>query len=199
MKKMMKFGLVMAALLAMAVTTFANTTDFSVRVNDNIGKTIRFSVVDAPTVHLSLVSDQDEILFEENAFGTGAISRQYDLKSFPAGTYFLKAESASKISVYKVDVTADDAIITKTPATEVVKPVVAVKDAKVSISIINSAVTPISITLLDASNVELFTETTPEKLSHIKMFDFSNVPYGEYTFITKYGDETFMNRVVAGN
>ena len=198
MKKIMKFGLIMAALLAMAVTTFANTTDFSVRVNDNIGKMIRFSVVNAPTVHLSLVSDQDEILFEEEAYGTASISRQYDLKSFPSGTYYLKAETDAKISVYEVNVTASSATVAKTPMTETVKPVVVVRQGKVSISIINGNVTPISITLLDSSNVELYSETTPEKLSHIKMFDFNNVERGEYTFVSKYGNQTFLNRVVAG-
>lgn len=200
MKKLMKFGLVMAALLAMAVTTFANNTDFSVRVNGNIGKTVRFSVLNTPAIHLTIVSDNQEILFEEDALaGSGIISRQYDLKSLPVGHYLLTAETPSKISTYTIEVSAETAIISKNPIAEVTKPVVVAKNGRVSLSIVNASVTPISITLVDEANNELYSETTSDRVSLVKMFDFRNVAKSEYTFITKYGNQTFTSRVIAGN
>lgn len=199
MKKVMKFSLVMMALLAMAFTTFANTTDFSVRVNNSIGKTIRFSVTATSAIHISIIDAQNEVVFEEDANGAGTVNRQYDLKQLPFGTYLLKTESNAKISTYEVKVNALEAVISKSPVAETVKPmIVSRKDGRVSVSIINPEATPISIRLLDGNNNELFYEVSPQNVSLIKLFDFKTAEKGEYTFVTTYGNQTFVNRINAG-
>lgn len=195
----MKFGLVMAMLFAMAFSTFANTTDFSLRVMGAKGKTVSFSLVEAKNIQLSIYAANDELLFREKVDSDGHISRKYDLSSFPDGTYRLEAESPTKISVYEIVVKDNAARISEEVKAEVKKPMVVNKKGRVSLSIINRENTPIEIALYDANGTELYNETTNNKVSLVKMFNFNKVPAGEFTFVTRYGNRTFTDTVTTGN
>lgn len=195
----MKFGLVMAMLFAMAFSTFANTTDFSLRVMGTNGKTVSFSLVEAKNIQLSIYAVNDELLFREKVDSDGHISRKYDLGSFPDGTYRLEAESPAKVSVYEIVVKDNAARISEEVKNEVKKPMLVNKNGRVSLSIINQQNTPIEIALYDANGTELYSETTDSKVSLIKMFNFNKVPAGEFTFVTRYGNKTFTDTVITGN
>ncbi|RZJ68783.1 MAG: hypothetical protein EOO50_00980 [Flavobacterium sp.] len=198
MKNFMKFGLVMAMLFAMAFSTFANTTDFSLRVMGTNGKTVSFSLVEAKDITLSLYAANNELLFSEKVDSNGQINRKYDLNAFPNGTYTLEAESAAKVSTYEITVSNNEAKISEAKA-EVKKPMVVNKNGRVSLSIINQRNTPIEITLFDENGVELYTERTDAKISLVKMFDFNQVSTGEFTFVTRYANKQFTDTITVGN
>jgi hypothetical protein len=199
MKNLMKIGLVVAMLFAMAFSAFANdskTADFALRVMTAKGKTVSFSLIDAKEVHLSLRSQNDELLFEENISAAGSINRTYNLDALPNGEYTLTAETAFTISQYNVEVADNSAVISEDPSAEISKPVVVNKKGRVSVSIINKEQTPIEIAIYDENNEELYTEIIAgKKVSLVKMFDFNSVPGGKYTFVTKYSNKTFTDTV----
>lgn len=196
MKNVMKLGLVVFMLFAMAVSTFANNADFSMRVMGAKGKTVSFSLTDAKQVHLSLRSQTNELLFEENISREGNMSRTYDLNALPEGSYTLIAETPAKITQYTIKVADNLASITEDPALEISKPMLVNKNGLVSLSIINKEQTPIEITIYDENNLELYSETVEgKKVGVVKMFDFNNVPEGKFTFVTKYSSKTFTNTV----
>jgi len=86
------------------------------------------------------------------------------------------------------------------PKAGVKKPVlVSKRNGRVSMSIINSDQTPVEVTILDKDGSEIYRDTFPAALSTIKMFNFANVGYGDYTFVTRYGNKTFTESVKAGN
>lgn len=195
----MRFGLVMAALVGMAVSTFANNADASIRVDEGKGKTIRFTINNSPVVRLALVSSESELLFEESASALPSASRAYDLTSFPDGKYILVAETPSKVSYFDVILKGDSAKISDAPAREIQKPVVFNKKKRVSVSLINPANSPVSFSIYNSDNQELYSETTADKVSLVKMFDFEKAGNGEYTIVTSFGGQSFTDKVVIRN
>lgn len=198
MKNFMKFGLVMAMLFAMAFSTFANTTDFSMRALGTSGKTVSFALLSAKDITISLYTANDELLFSEKVDSDGQVNRKYDLNAFPNGTYTLEAESADRISSYEITVANNEAKISDVKAA-VKKPMLVSKNGRVSLSIINQHNTPIEITLYDQDGTELYTEKTGAKVSLIKMFDFTKVATGEFTFVTRYANKQFTDTITVGN
>ena len=198
MKNFMKFGLVMAMLFAMAFSTFANTTDFSMRAMGTVGKTVSFSLFEAKDIKISLYTANDELLFSEKVDSNGNINRKYDLNAFPNGTYTLEAESAAKITSYDIIVLNNEAKISEAKA-EVKKPMLVNKNGRVSLSIINQHNTPIEIVLLDENGTELYSETTGAKVSLVKMFNFNSISAGDFTFVTRYGKRQFTDTITVGN
>lgn len=200
MKNLMKFGLVMAMLFGMAFSAFAANTDFSLRVKNTKGKTVSFSIESAQNVVLSIYGSSEDLLFRETVASGGNTLRQYDLTQFPSGTYTLEAESATEITRYNLSIDGTAARIDEKAKAEVKKPVLVKKGAdRVAISIINTEETPVQLTIYDESGLEVFNDTFPATLSTIKMFNFSNVGYGYYTFVTRYSNKTFTESIRTGN
>lgn len=200
MKNYMKFGLVMAMLFGMAFSAFANTADFSMRVLNAAGKTVHLSLVEAKDIKLSIYDGNEDILFQETIASDGHISRKYDLNAFPSGTYTLEAESATSVKRYEITVDATSAKIGEEAKAEVKKPMLVKKGTdRVSLSIINAEKTPVEIAILDESGTEVYRNTFPAELSVVKMFNFNNVNYGSYTFVTRYSNKTFTDSVKTGN
>ncbi|RZJ73323.1 hypothetical protein [Flavobacterium sp.] len=200
MKNVMKFGLVMAMLFGMAFSAFANTKDFSLRITKAAGKTVSFSLAEAKNVTLSIYGQNEGILFQETFMSDGHLSRTYDLNAFPVGNYTLETESATEVTRYEIAVDANSARIVDEVKAVVKKPMVVKKaNERVTLSIINVEKTPVKIAIIDESGIEIYNETFPAELSLTKAFNFGNVVYGNYTFVTQYSNKTFTDSIKVGN
>lgn len=93
----------------------ANDKDFSISIDNINAKKLSFQMTNAKNVALYVYNDKKGELLAEKIRKQDEVSRTYDLKNFPAGTYYLVAESDSKIEKYKITIDETNATIEKTP------------------------------------------------------------------------------------
>lgn len=196
MKKILKFSLVVAAVLtAMNVSALGN--DFSLDVKKGEGKTVTFALNELNKVELSIYDLDNKLIHSENVNSNGNISRTYDLNALPEGTYYLVAESDTKIAKYEISVIGETAVLASNAVSEVYKPTLSNKDGLVSISIFNLYKSPVSIKVYNSSDEIVYTSAVSEEQSIQKFFNIKNLPNEKYTFVMSYGDKDFMETVSA--
>lgn len=192
MKNFAKIGLAVAVLL----TTFgvrAGEYDFSLKVTNETGKKVSFSVIDAETVNFSIYNTNEELLFNEQVSGPNAINRTYDLAAFPEGTYYLEAETAAKVARYEITVVKQTATISKTAIEETYKPVITKNGDYITVTVPGDVKTPVNITLYDQHSGELYNETVKGNVA--KKFNTSKIFSKEFTFVISYNDKMFSETV----
>ncbi|MFQ3174775.1 MAG: hypothetical protein ACI8W0_001900, partial [Flavobacterium sp.] len=136
MKKILKFSLVVAALLAvMNVSALGN--DFSLNVKKGQGKKVTFVLNEVSKVELSIFDLDNKLIHSENVNSKGSVNRTYDLNALPEGTYFLIAESDTKIAKYEISVVGQTAILSSNAVKETYKPMLVNKNGLVSLSLFN--------------------------------------------------------------
>ena len=108
MKKISKFSLVLVVTL-LTMNMHAGTVDFTLDVKKEQGKMVTFALNQINKIDLSIYDANDKLIHSENVNSKKDINRTYDLKAFPKGTYFLEAESDTKVSRYEISIVGETA------------------------------------------------------------------------------------------
>ena len=196
MKKMLKFSLVIATVLtAMNVSALGN--DFSLDVKKGQGKTVTFALNEINKVELSIYDLDNKLIHSENVNANGNIKRTYDLNALPEGTYFLVAESDTKIAKYEISVVGQTAVLASNAVSEVYKPMFLNKDGLVSLSIFNAHKSPVSIKIYNAADELVYTSPLLVEQNIEKVFEIKNLPFENHTFAMSYDDKVFVKMVAA--
>lgn len=196
MKKILKFSLVLVALLA-AVNVSALENEFSLDVKKGQGKTVNFALYEANKVVLSIYDLDNKLIHKENVISTGSINRTYDLKALPEGTYFLLAESDTKIAKYEISVKGETAVLATKPVAEVYKPVLINKGGVVYFSISNESKAPVNIKIYDESEDLVYSSSFVDKQNIQQSFDIKKLPFENYTFIMSYDNDKVFEKIVS--
>ncbi len=196
MKKILKFSVVLAAVLT-AMNVSASVNDFSLEVKKTEGKTVTFALNEINKVELSIYDLDNKLIHSESVNSKGRINRTYDLNALPEGTYFLVAESDTKIVKYKISVIGQSAILGSNAVSEVYKPTLTNKGGLVSLSILNLNKSPLSINIYNADDEKVYASLVEEDKNIDKVFDIRNLPYEKYTFVMSYNDRVFIETVAA--
>lgn len=193
MKNFAKIGLA----LTMLLTTFgvsAGEYDFSLKVTNETGKTVSFSVVDAETVTFSIYNSKEELIFNEKVSGSNAINRTYDLTAFPEGIYYLEAETAAKVARYEISVVKETASISEKAVEETYKPVISKSGDTFIVTVPGKVNTPVNITLYDENSGELYNQNLKDgKVA--KKFNTSKIFSKEFTFVVSYNNKMFTETI----
>ena len=195
MKKILKFSLVLTAIVLTAVQAHAGNVDFSLNLIKEEGKTVSFSLKEIKKIDLSIYDINDSLIYQEKVTSEENINRTYDLTALPDGIYFLKAEDDRKISKYKIEVVGNTAKLSADAISEVYKPVLVNKNGIVTVNILNLEKTPVTVVLYDSNQTEVYNETLEADLYVGKMFDLTAAQNGKYTFEITYNGKTFMETV----
>jgi hypothetical protein len=196
MKKILKFSLVAAALLTvMNVSALGN--DFSLDVKKVQGKKVTFVLNEVNKVELSILDLDDKLIHSENVNSKGSVNRTYDLNALPEGTYFLVAESETKIAKYEISVIGQTAVLGANAVKETYKPMLVNNNGLVSLSIFNLGQNPVSIKIYNAADEEVYTSSVIEEQHISKYFDIKNLANEEYTFVMSYSDKVFVKKISA--
>jgi hypothetical protein len=196
MKKILKFSLVVAALLAV-LNVSALGNDFSLDVKKGQGKKVTFVLNEVNKVELSIVDSDNKLIHSENINSKGSVNRTYDLNALPEGSYFLVAESDTKISKYEISVIGQTAILASNAFKETYKPMLVNKNGLVSLSIFNVYQDPVSIKIYNAADEVVYISSLIEEQHISKYFDIKNLAYEEYTFVMSYSDKVFVEKISA--
>ncbi|MDD2673640.1 MAG: hypothetical protein PHF81_02055 [Flavobacterium sp.] len=195
MKKILKFSLVLAAVVLTAVQAHAGNADFSLDLIKEEGKTVSFNLKETKKIDLSIYDTNDGLIYQEKVTSEENISRTYDLTALPDGIYFLKAESDLKISKYKIEVVGNKAKLSADAISEVYKPVLVNKNGMVTVNILNLEKTPVSVAIYNSEENEVYNETLNADLYVGKIFDLTSAPSSKYTFEITYNGKTYIETV----
>ena len=195
MKKILKFSLVLAAVVLTAVQAHAGNADFSLDLIKEEGKTVSFSLKEIKKIDLSIYDTNDSLIYQEKVTSEDNINRTYDLTALPDGIYFLKAESDLKISKYKIEVVGNKAKLSADAISEVYKPVLVNKNGIVTVNILNLENTPVTVAIYNSEENQVYNETLTADLYVGKIFDLTSAQNGKYTFDITYNGKTFSETV----
>lgn len=190
MKKISKFSLVLVVTL-LTVNMHAGTVDFTLDVKKEQGKMVTFALNQIEKIDLSIYDANDKLIHSENVNSKKDINRTYDLNALPEGTYFLQAETDTKVSRYEISVVGETALLSANAVSEVYKPVFAYKKGLVWVNILNLDESPVNIKIYDNEYNEVYDSALLKGQNVTKIFDIKNFQNEEYTFVVTDNDKTF--------
>lgn len=193
MKTFLKITLVWAVVFT-AMGVQATNGDLNLQVKKEQGKSIRFTL-NVEQINLSIIDDYGSILFTEKVTASKTLNRTYNLNEFPAGIYYLEAETTHKVARYKITVSEKQAFLFDKALKETIKPVLKTQKECVILQIENPEKTPIEVSILDSKENEVYSATFEGVSTFNKKFDFSKLNGEQYTFVTSYNNKFFVDSI----
>lgn len=190
MKKISKFGLMLGVTL-LTMNAHAGTVDFTLDVKKEQGKKVTFALDKMNKMDLSLYDAEGNVIYSEEVSSKKDISRVYDLKALPEGTYFLEAESDSKISKYEILVAKETASLSAYAISELYKPAFINKEGLVRVSFLNLDKSPVNIKVYDSASNEVYDSEVILDQNVAKIFKINKNNDEEYTFVMTYKDKSY--------
>lgn len=190
MKKISKFGLMLGVTL-LTMNLYAGTVDFTLDVKKEQGKMVTFALDKMNKVDLSIYDAEGKMIHSEKVDSKKNVNRTYDLKALPEGTYFLEAESDTKISRYEISVVGATASLSTKAISEIYKPAFINKEGLVRVSFLNMDKSPVNIKVYDKANNEVYDSDVILDQDVKKVFNINDVNDEEYTFVMTYKDKTY--------
>jgi hypothetical protein len=190
MKKISKFSLMLGVTL-LTMNVHAGTVDFSLDVKKEQGKKVTFAINKINKMDLSIYDANDKLIHSESVNSKKNMNRTYDLNALPEGTYFLEAESDSKISRYEISVVGATASLATGAVSEVYKPVFTFKNGLVWVNILNLDGSPVNIKIYDKEDNEVYDSASLTDQNVTKVFDVNNIQNEAYTFVVTDNNKTF--------
>lgn len=144
--------------LLISASLMSKDRDFSISLGNVNAKTINFEVSNAKNVSLFVYNDIDGELFSEKLDTENAVSKSYDLQELSYGTYYLVAESETKVEKYKISIGKDNVLkVEKNPVSVINKPEYTISGnfVKLHMSDVNK---PVNISVLDFANNSYYSE-----------------------------------------
>jgi len=190
MKKISKFGLMLGVTL-LTMNVHAGTVDFSLDVKKEQGKKVTFAINKMNKMDLSIYDADEKLIHSENVNSKKDMNRTYDLNDLPEGTYFLQAESDSKISRYEISVDGATASLATGAISEVYKPTFYNKKGLVWVNLLNPDESPVTIKIYDNEHNEVYESDLLVGQNVTKVFDINNFQNEAYTIVVTDNDKMF--------
>ncbi|MDR6513450.1 hypothetical protein [Chryseobacterium camelliae] len=151
MNAVLKSGFLLAFSL-MSAGLMSKDRDFSLSVKKAEAKTLHFEVSNAKNLSLFIYNDSEGELYAENLSDEGQVAKSYDLQALAPGTYYLVAESESKVEKYKFTISKANIIdMDKTPVSSITKPEFTVSGHMVKLHM-DGPKYPVNVSVSDSSN-----------------------------------------------
>ncbi|HCO19907.1 MAG: DUF3244 domain-containing protein [Cloacibacterium normanense] len=194
MKNLLKFSFLIGFLFISA-NVMANDKDFSISIDNINAKKLSFQMTNAKNVALYVYNDKQGELLAEKIRKHDEVSRTYDLKNFPAGTYYLVAESDSKIEKYKITIDETNASIEKTPVSEILKPEYTIEGNHVKL-VMPKLTDGVTVSVQDFTNTVYYNQNlTPNNGELVVQFDLNPENADAYVISVQKGENTF-NKII---
>lgn len=145
--------------LLISASLMSKDRDFSISLGNVNAKTLNFEISNAKNVSLFVYNDIEGELFSEKLDTENSVSKSYDLNEFASGTYYLVAESETKVEKYRINITKNNVMeVEKTPVSVITKPEYTITDNLVKLHLSNTK-NPVNISVMDFSNNSYYNQT----------------------------------------
>lgn len=156
MTTLLKSGL-LAGCLLISASLMSKDKDFSISVGNVTAKTINFEIANAKNVSLFVYNDIEGELFSEKLDAENPVRKSYNLQDLVSGTYYLVAESDTKVEKYRISINNLNVMeVEKTPVSSVNKPEYTISGNKVKLHLAEVK-NPVNISVYDFSNNLFYT------------------------------------------
>lgn len=151
MTTLLKSGF-LAGCLLISASLMSKDKDFSISVGNVTAKTVNFEVANAKNVSLFVYNDVDGELFSEKLDAANPVTKSYNLQDLAAGTYYLVAESETKVEKYRISINSQNVMeVDKTPVSSVNKPEYTITGNMVKLHMADVK-NPVNISVYDFAN-----------------------------------------------
>jgi hypothetical protein len=192
MRNFLKISLA-AAVLFTSFSAIAND-DILVKAKGENEKSIVFMVDDAQDINMSIIAQDDEVVYEQRVRTAGTVKKIYNLDAFPNGNYTLRLESAVKLTTYQILIENGKAQLSAPTIKVLFKPVIAKEKGLITLDLKTVVDSPVGIVVLNEYNEELINNEMAKGKS-IQKFDVTATNARELTFIVKYKDQEHIETV----
>ena len=187
MKNFLKIGLLVAILFT-SFGVFAKDEVFSLKVNTGSEKSIVFFVHDAHDINLSILTADEEVVYEQKIHSVGAAKKVYNLAAFPNGNYTLKLETPLKLTTYEIVIEGGKALLSVPTVKELFKPSLVKEKEMITLNLKNQLKGAVEVVILNEYNDQLFSKAYA-KANLTQKFDVSKTDAKELTFLVRYRNE----------
>ncbi|NTE00003.1 hypothetical protein G6M26_42940 [Agrobacterium tumefaciens] len=194
MKKFLQIGLI-AVLFLTANGVYAKDGDFTLKVKDDKEKSLRFSFEGNENVTLSIVGNNNEILFQENIQAKTATSKLYDLNALPDGKYTVKIESDTKLANYKVGIYNGKATVSEPVFSDLFHPLIKKDGDFIILKVENEEGNPIEVQVMNEYNDNVYTEVFKNKSVLQRKFNISKTDSESLTFVINVKGKQFSKTI----
>lgn len=151
MTTLLKSGF-LAGFLLISSSMMSKDKDFSISVGNVTAKTVNFEIANAKNVSLFVYNDIEGELFSEKLDAENPVMKSYNLQDLASGTYYLVAESDTKVEKYRISINRLNGMeVEKTPVSSVNKPEYSISGNKVKLHLADVK-NPVNISVYDFAN-----------------------------------------------
>lgn len=130
-------------------------------------------------------------LFKESVQGVKHLSKTFDLRSLPDGTYFLEIEDEIKIFSQCLEIKNEKVLYNKAGEQSLIKPTTYIKGDKLYLSCMLQNETDVEIVIYDKSGEKVYIENLEKQISLEKTFQFVDGRPSDYAISIRYNDRKF--------
>ena len=194
MKKLIRIGLLSAALLATVVANASNK--LNVKVASKASKILSISLEEVTSGETILIKDiNGEILFSEELEAAHKYNKVFSLSTLPAGLYFIEDNEEGKIQSTPILVTKDAVSLVEDAAKTYIAPDITINDNVMSVLINNDNHTDVSISVYNEAGTLLNKSNHNTNTIVLGSFDISKLTYKTLTVSVTEGDYNFTKEI----
>jgi len=134
------------------------------------------------------------VLYDEAIQTDGKYIKGFDLTTLPKGNYTFELDKGLEIQVKPFTVKAGKVYFLKGESHTIYKPVIRKKNGLVFVSQLTFD-EEVEIEILNNTNNILYAELVDTNIELRKIFDFSELPFNDYTVIIKTQNRRFINHI----
>ena len=194
MKKLIRIGLLSAALLA---TVVANASEkLNVKVASKASKILSISLAEVTKGETIYVKDfNGEILFSEVLKKTDVYNKVFSVSTLPEGLYFIESKEEGKIQSTPFLVSAVDVAIVESAIKTYVAPTITIKNNVMNVLINNDNHSDVSISVFNEVGTLLNKSNHNTNTIVVGSFDVSKLSYKKLIVSVTEGDYNFTKEI----
>lgn len=161
MNKLIKLSF-LAGFLFLSTNILAKDKDFSVAIKEVTNKTVNFELSNAKNVSIYVYNGEKGEVFSEKIISNDSVEKAYNMSDMSAGTYYLVAESESKIEKYKITVDEKNVIVDQAPVSVITKPEYTINKNIVKLQMAN-VIGDVRVSIYDTLNNTYYSKNNVSK------------------------------------
>lgn len=137
------------------------------------------------------LKDANEEVLLRNEVNKDAFAKVFNLEQLPEGTYYLYITTSLKETVQPIVLKETGAYVDPSKQKEYYVPFINVKDQYIDLSLYNSKIGDVMITIVNKDGAELLRENLENVLVIERRYRLDDLPFGNYLFQVKTAHKTY--------
>ena len=169
--------------------------DFSVAIKEVTNKTVNFELSNAKNVSIYVYNGEKGEVFSVKFISNDSVEKAYNMSDMSAGTYYLVAESESKIEKYKITVDEKNVIVDQAPVSAITKPEYTINKNIVKLQMAN-VIGDVRVSIYDTLNNTYYSKNNVSKDGILDLtFDLNPANADTYIINVEKAGDSFSRMI----